>query len=124
MINLEKIDSRYPIEKILPFCEESIGDARPGASNMNPADWENNKASFLYLLYIEKRYNGKGNGYIIYKKNDRILCGSGFSASDIDENITHLSSRSYTVPGIRLPRVQGAIHASIVTGKQIGRAHV
>jgi hypothetical protein len=110
MIDLEKIDSSYPLEKILPFCEASLGDPRPGAENMSPVGWEKNKSSFLYLLYVEKRYNGNGNGYIIYKKDGRILCGSGFSVSDIDEKMTHLSSRSYTVPGVTFPRVQGAIH--------------
>lgn len=110
MIDLEKIDSTYPIEKILPFCEASLGDPRPGAQNMSPVGWEENPASFLYLLYKEKRYDGKGNGYVIYKKDDKILCGNGFSVSDIDEKMIHTGSRSYTVPGITLPRVQGAMH--------------
>jgi hypothetical protein len=110
MIDLEKIDSTYPIEKILPFCEASIGDPRPGAQNMSPIGWEEDPASFLYLLYKEKRYDGKGNGYVIYKKDDKILSGNGFSASDIDENITHGGSRTYTIPGNTFPRVHGAIH--------------
>jgi hypothetical protein len=100
MIDLEKIDSSYPIEKILPFCEESLRDPRPGAENMSPVGWEKNKSSFLYLLYVEKRYNGNGNGYIIHKKDDKILSGSGFSVSDLDEKMTHLSSRCYTIQGI------------------------
>ena len=109
MIDLEKIDSTYPIEKILPFCEASLGDPRPGAQNMSPVGWEENPASFLYLLYKERRYDGKGNGYVIYKKDDKILCGSGFSVSDIDEKMTHTGSRSYTIPGNTFPRVQGAL---------------
>lgn len=110
MIDLEKIDSTYPIEKILPFCEASIGDPRPGAQNMSPVGWEENPASFLYLLYKERRYDGKGNGYVIYKKDDKIVIGNGFSFSDIDEKMTQANSRMYTVPGIRFPRVQGAIY--------------
>ena len=110
MIDLEKIDSTYPIEKILPFCEASLGDPRPGAQNMSPVGWEENPASFLYLLYKENRYDGKGNGYVVYKKDDKILCGNGFSVSDIDEKMIHTGSRSYTVPGIKLPRVQGTLN--------------
>jgi hypothetical protein len=109
MIDLEKIDSTYPIEKILPFCEASLGDPRPGAQNMSPVGWEENTASFLYLLYKEKRYDGKGNGYVIYKKDDKIVIGNGFSVSDIDEKMTQANSRMYTVPGIPFPREQGAI---------------
>ena len=110
MIDLEKIDSTYPIEKILPFCEASLGDPRPGAQNMSPIGWEENRSSFLYLLYNEKRYDGKGNGYVIYKKDDKILSGNGFSVSDIDEKMTQTGSRTYTVPGIKLPRVHGALN--------------
>jgi hypothetical protein len=110
MIELEKIDSTYPIEKILPFCEASLGDSRPGAQNMSPIGWEEDPASFLYLLYKEKRYDGKGNGYVIYKKDDKILSGNGFSVSDIDEKMTQTGSRTYTIPGIKLPRVHGALN--------------
>lgn len=122
MTDLQRIDSCFPIDKIMPFCEEAIDDPRPGAENMHPIDWENNKASFLYLLYIEKRYDGNGNGYVIHTRDNRIVCGSGFSVSDIDEKMTHLSSRSYTVPGLRLPRIQGFIHDfAIDTSKAEGR---
>lgn len=107
---LQRIDSSFPIEKIMPFCKQAINDNRPGAENMRPTNWETNKSSFLYLLYIEKRYDGTGNGYVIHSRDNTIVCGSGFSVSDIDEKFTHLSSRSYTIPGIRLPRVQGAMH--------------
>jgi len=122
MIKLQKIDSSYPIEKIIAFCDEAIADTRPGAQNMSPIDWENNPSSFLYLLYCEKRYDGEGNGYVICEKDDKIICGSGFSASDIDEKMTHLSSRSYTIPGIRVPRIHGAIHDFAVdTSIEAGR---
>lgn len=122
MKKLVRIDSSYPIDKILPFCNHAINDSRPGAANMTPIDWENNTASFLYLLYHEKRYDGLGNGYIVYIENDQILCGGGFSVSDIDPYMTHLSSRSYTIPGIMLPRVHGDIHTmSIDISMEEGR---
>lgn len=122
MKKLLRIDSSYPIDKILPFCNHAIDDPRPGAVNMTPVDWENNKSSFLYLLYIEKRYDGPGNGYIIYTEDDEILCGGGFSVSDIDPYMTHLSSRSYTIPGVVLPRIHGDIHSmSIDISMEEGR---
>lgn len=123
MTKLINIDSSYPIDKIMPYCTEAITDTRPGAINMSPLKWETNPSSFLYLLYIEKRYDGPGNGYIIYEKDNKILCGGGFSVSDIDENITHLSSRSYSIPSVLLPRIHGKIHdlaidISIAAGRQ------
>ena len=123
MTKLLRIDSSYPIDKILPFCREAIDDARPGASNMSPENWAMKPYSFLYLLYIEKRYDGPENGYIIHERDGRILCGGGFSVSDIDPRMTHLSSRSYTIPGIHLPRVHGAIHdMSIDISREVGMA--
>lgn len=114
MTELIRIDSSFPIEKIMPFCEKAIGDPRPGAENMHPIDWENNTASFLYLLYIEKRYDGYGNGYIIGTKDDVILCGMGYSISDIDDRMIHLNSRTYTIPDVRVPRMHGLMHDYVV----------
>lgn len=117
-----RIDSSYPIEKLLPFCDHAINDPRPGAQNMSHVNWEENKSSFLYLLYVEKRYNGLGNGYIVYSEDDKILCGEGFSSSDIDPEMTHLSSRSYTIPGIVLPMVHGDIYSmSVDISREEGR---
>ena len=110
MLVLHRIDSSYPIDKLLPFCNEALTDSRPGAQNMLPTNWETNTASFLYLLYVEKRYDGPRNGYLIYEQDNRILCGSGFSVSDIDSKMTHLSSRSYSIPSVTLPRIHGQIH--------------
>ena len=114
MTNFQRIDSNYPIEKILPFCESAIGDDRPGAQNMHPIDWEDNKGSFLYLLYKEKRYDGFGNGYIIATKDNRIVCGMGYSISDVDTKMIHINSRTYTIPDVRVPRVHGLIHDYVV----------
>lgn len=122
MKKLLRIDSSYPVDKLLPFCNYAVNDSRLGASNMSPIDWENNNASFLYLLYHEQRYDGLGNGYIIYTEDDKILCGSGFSVSDIDPCMTHLSSRSYTIPGVVHPMIHGDIHSmSIDISREEGR---
>lgn len=111
---LRRIDSSYPIDKLLPFCKHALSDSRPGAQNMSPVNWETNNASFLYLLYIEKRYDGNCNGYFIHERDNTILCGNGFSASDLDPKMTHLNSRCYTIPGVQLPRIHGEITDLIV----------
>jgi hypothetical protein len=116
----EIIDSTYPIDLLLPFCNHAIDDTRPGAVNMTPVDWENNTSSFLHALYIQKRYDGDAAGYVLYRKEGKILCGGGFHGSSIDPHMTNLSSRSYTIPGIQLPRVHGDIHTLCI---DISREH-
>jgi hypothetical protein len=54
---IEKIDSSYPLLPLISFCSKSLDDIRPNAINMNPIDWENKSYTFLYLLYIEKRFD-------------------------------------------------------------------
>ena len=110
----EIINSTYPIDLLLPFCHHAVDDPRTGAVNMSPINWENTGSSFLYALYIQKRYDGAGNGYILYRRDSEILCGGGFHQSNIDPHMTHLSSRSYTIPGIQLPRVHGDIHTMAI----------
>lgn len=106
----EQIDSTYPIDQLLPFCNHAIDDPRPGATNMSPINWENTRSSFLHALYVQKRYDGLGNGYILYRRDGEILCGGGYHESNIDSHMTHLSSRSYTIPGMQLARAHGDIH--------------
>jgi len=108
MRSLHRIDSSYPIQELLDFCEESRGDLRGGSGNMDPDDWENKPGSLLYLLYKEKRFDGFGNGYIICKENERIICGAGFYLSDIDKMVC-FGVRSYTIPGANCSTTHGDI---------------
>jgi hypothetical protein len=105
-----RIDSSYPIEEILEFCRESQDDPREGAANMDFIDWENKPHTLLHLLYKEKRFDGPANGYVIYKKDGRIICGQGFYASEIDRMVC-MGSRSYTVQNIGINCY--AIHGDI-----------
>lgn len=103
-----RIDSNYPIEEIIEFCKESQNDTRPGAINMDFVEWESKPHTLLYLLYKEKRFDGPTNGYVICKKDNRIVCGQGFYASEINRMVC-IASRSYTVPGINYYALQGDI---------------
>lgn len=108
MRTLERIDSSYPIDKLVDFCKGAESDARDAAHNMVFNDWENKPHTFLYLLYKEKRFDGPKNGYIICKENDKIICGQGFYLSDID-NMVCCGVRSYTILGENCVNTHGDI---------------
>lgn len=96
---VERVTSSYPIEKIMPFCEASVGDERPAAINIRPTNWENSPNSLLYCLYKEKRYDYRG-GYYIYRENGNIVAGHGYYPFEEDENI-YVQSRVYSVPSYK-----------------------
>jgi len=95
---LQLIDSTFPLNIMLEFCKQSIGDKRPNAVNMDPIDWGTKPNTLLYLLYKEKRFDGPKSGYLIYINTNKIVAGMGFYPSDWDKNI-FVQSRAYTVPG-------------------------
>ena len=64
---VERVTSKYPIEKIMPFCEAAIDDPRPAAINMRPDNWQNSPHSLLYCIYTEKRYDDRAGYYIIVR---------------------------------------------------------
>ena len=65
---------------------------------MDPIDWETKTHTFLYLLYKEKRFDGRKAGYVVYIENGEIVAGIGWYPSDWDDNI-YVQCRAYTVPG-------------------------
>lgn len=93
-----EVDSSSPIDDVMQLCQKSLLDSRPGARNLDPIDWESKPYSLLYLIYIEKRFDGLGGKYILYKEGDDILAGAGYCKSPFDENIIHVQIRSYGVP--------------------------
>jgi hypothetical protein len=95
---IEKIDSSYPLLPLISFCSKSLDDSRPNAINMDPIDWKNKPHTFLYLLYIEKRFDGPRAGYLVYHDKEEIVAGAGWYSSDWDTNI-FVASRMYTIPG-------------------------
>ena len=95
---IEKIDSSYPLLPLIEFCSNSLGDLRPNAINMDPIDWKNKSHTFLYLLYVEKRFDGPRAGYLLYRDKGEIVAGVGWYPSNWDNNI-YVISRLYTIPG-------------------------
>jgi hypothetical protein len=111
---IQKISSSYSVDKIIDFCKLANNDKRPSAVNMDYIDWENKPHTFLYKLFIEKRFDGDRAGYFIYKENDKIVAGSGYSPFTIDENM-YCQSRSYAVPAKNLyDQRQGIIKLTMV----------
>jgi len=93
---VERVTSKYPIEKIMPLCEAAIDDERPAAINMRPENWQNSPHSLLYCIYIEKRYDDRA-GYYIYREDGNIVAGHGYYPFDEDPNM-YVQSRVYSVP--------------------------
>lgn len=94
-----EIDSSSPMDDVMQLCQRSLSDTRPGAANLDPTDWENKQYSLLYLIYIEKRFDGIGSKYILYKEGDDVLAGAGYCRAQFDPNIVHTQVRSYAIPG-------------------------
>jgi len=93
---VERVTSKYPIEKLMDFCEAAKHDERPAAINIRPDNWENNPNTLLYCLYKDKRYDDRA-GYYIYRENGVILSGHGYYPFDEDPNI-YVQSRLYSIP--------------------------
>jgi hypothetical protein len=69
------IDSKTPIERIIEFVNEADGIA---AENMYTPDWQNNSATFLYKLYVQKVFDDENMGfYAIYEHDGKVIAGSG-----------------------------------------------
>ncbi len=107
MYELVKIDSKFPIEKVLEFCQHSKTDTLPGSHNLDTDDWENKTHTLLYLIYIEKRYDIVGSSYIGLEYNNKVIAGAGYYPLDLDQNVVNLNSRYYTIPSYRNNVFQG-----------------
>ena len=53
---VERVTSKYPIEKLMDFCEAAKHDERPAAINIRPDNWENNPILY-YIAYIDAFYH-------------------------------------------------------------------
>jgi len=107
MYQVVKIDSQFPIDKVLEFCNYSKKDTLPGAENLDTDDWESKTHTLLYLIYKEKRYDNFGSGYIGLEFNGKLISGAGYYPLDIDKNIVNVNSRYYTIPEHRSKLFQG-----------------
>lgn len=107
MYNIVKIDSNFPIEKLVEFCLQAKNDTLPGSSNLDTEDWENKSHTLLYLIYKEKRYDGYLSSYIGLCLDNELIAGAGYYPLDEDVNIANVNSRYYTVPKYRNNVFQG-----------------
>jgi hypothetical protein len=111
---VERVTSRYPIEKLLPLCEEAIHDDRPAAINMRAEDWENRPNTLLHCIYKQKRYDDRA-GYYIYRENGKIVAGHGYYPFDEDPNM-YVQSRVYSVPS----HIKALGRDKMTTSNQLG----
>lgn len=107
MLQIVKIDSSYPIHKVIKFCEYSKTDILPGNVNFCPDDWENNSHTLLFLIYKEQRYNGDLSAYIGLELDGDLIAGAGYYPLDQDSNVANINSRYYTIPAYRNKVYQG-----------------
>ena len=114
---VERVTSKYPIEKILPFCEAAIDDERPAAINMRPENWQNSPHSLLYCVYTEKRYDERA-GYYIYSENGEIIAGHGYYPFDEDPNM-YVQSRVYSIPSHTKPLGRDKLNTANLLGSLI-----
>lgn len=76
-------------DMILSYCEKAFEEkTEPSHTNMWADDWENNNATFPYLIYISDRLkNNKGDMFVLLDDDDNIVALSGVNISDFDSNV-------------------------------------
>lgn len=91
------IDSNTDIDMLKDFCEDSYSDTRDSKVNYHTDDWENNPASLLYKIYIEKVYDRENRGaYIGMLMDNKIVCAAGINQYNVDNNVALYLTRAYT----------------------------
>jgi hypothetical protein len=74
-VNYILIDSKTPIDRLVEFVHAADGVA---SENMYTPDWQNNPATFLHKLYVQKVFDDENKGfYAIYEHDGKIVAGSG-----------------------------------------------
>ncbi len=76
-------------EIILDYCKQAFAEKeQPGHANMWHDDWENQPATFPYLVYSSDRFkNGNGMMLLLLDNEDNILGTSGANVSEFDNNV-------------------------------------
>jgi len=103
-----RVNSHYPIEDMIEFCNAAIDIKKPATINLETDDWENNPHTLLYALYIERRYDGDRSGYLVCRENDKVVAGAGWSPCVIDPQM-YVQSRSFVVNSMNFHRLSFAI---------------
>ena len=76
-------------DAILNYCKQAYTEKdQPGHANMWHPEWENNSATFPYIVYSSNRFkNSNGIMLLLLDENDNILGTSGANVSDFDKNV-------------------------------------
>ena len=76
-------------DAILNYCRQAYTEKdQPGHANMWHPEWENNPATFPYIVYSSNRFkNSNGIMLLLLDENDNILGTSGANVSDFDKNV-------------------------------------
>lgn len=74
---------------ILQYCKNAFEEkTEPSHANMWADNWENNNATFPYLIYISERFkNDNGDMFVLLDDDNNILALSGVNISEFDSNV-------------------------------------
>lgn len=114
---VERVTSKYPIEKLMPLCEAANDDERPAAINMRPHEWQSRPNTLLHCIYEQKRYDDRA-GYYIYREDGEILAGHGYYPFDEDPNM-YVQSRVYSIPSHTNPLGRDRLNTANLLGSLI-----
>lgn len=101
-MSLLYIDSNTDKDLLIDFCNDSYSETRDSAVNYYVRDWENNPASLMYKIYVEKVYDSANRGaYIGMLMDDKIVCAAGINKYNVDDNVALYLTRGYTKQSYR-----------------------
>jgi hypothetical protein len=74
---------------ILQYCKNAFEEkTEPSHANMWADDWENNNATFPYLICVSERFkNDNGDMFVLLDDDNKILALSGVNISEFDSNV-------------------------------------
>lgn len=86
----DTVDTKI-MQDIIKLCSEF-----PELENYTVVDWENNVKSMLYKFIKTDAFLEKNGGFILFYDNDELVCMSGYSRSDFDNNVFICGIRTLT----------------------------
>lgn len=105
------------IKDITIFCEHIKNQQNFNSADVNmlPDNWENNPASLLNVLLIEKRFSNQNGVFNLLYQNSKIIAVSGAYISDFDRRVVIGGVRTYTLQDYR----NDFLHGRYLLPKQI-----
>ena len=76
-------------DMILIYCKTAFEEkSEPSHTNMWSVDWENNNATFPYLIYVSDRFkDSRGNMFVLLDDDNNIVALSGVNISEFDNKV-------------------------------------